>query len=101
MQTCDKNLRPIQVGDILKVYHFTGHGNKKHYMYKHVVGLRKLGGGNGGKIPLVDYFNVSHLGLNNDDDNYNLGLNEGVKGDYEIVQGWDPDFDEREKVTPD
>lgn len=98
MQTCDKNMIPVQVGDVLKVFHFTGARRKKHYMYKHVVGLNKLGGGNGGKIPLVDYFQVSHLGAG--DESYHIGMNEGVMLDYEVVQGENPHFEDRDKLTP-
>lgn len=38
----DINGRPILPGDTLKVYHFTGTRNKKHYMYKYVAGVAQL-----------------------------------------------------------
>ena len=97
MQTCDKNMRPLRVGDVLKVYHFTGARRKKHYMYKQIVGTRMLGGLNG---PKVEYFDVSHLNMGRDD-GYTIGMDEGVLHDYEIVQGLDvyPDnWEDREKV---
>ena len=78
MITCDKHGREIKIGDILKVYHFTGARQEKYYMYKQVIGERLLGG-LGGK-PKVPYFDVS----------------EGIKQDYEILQGLD-DIEERPK----
>lgn len=98
MQTCDKNMRPLRVGDVLKVYHFTGARRKKHYMYKQIVGTRMLGGLDG--RPKVEYFDVSHLNMG-EDENYTIGMDEGVLSDYEIVQGVDvyPDnWRDREKV---
>jgi len=103
MQTCDKNMRPLRVGDVLKVYHFTGARRKKHYMYKQIVGTRWLGGAklrDGSTVPMVEYFDVSHLNMGRDD-GYTIGMDEGVLHDYEIVQGLDvyPDnWEDREKV---
>ena len=92
--TRDKHGRKIMIGDVLKVYHFTAAlRRKKFYMYKQVVGFKMLGG-RGGE-PKHKYFDVSHLNLDRDR-GYNLGLNEGVLPDYEIVQGFD-DLDERNK----
>lgn len=100
MKTCDKNMRPFRVGDVLKLYHFTGARKKKYYMYKQIVGTRWLGGVLG---PEVEYFDVSHLNMGQDG-NYTIGMNLGVLHDYEIVQGLDvyPDhWEDREKVKPD
>lgn len=36
-QYYDSKLRPIHKGDLLKVFHFIGARNKKHYMYKIAV----------------------------------------------------------------
>ena len=94
-KTRDKHGREIKVGDVLKVFHFTGPRRKRFYMYKQVVGLRLIGGSGGTERSNV--FDVCHLNLS-DAENYTLGLNEGIKIDYEIVQGLD-EFDEREKVT--
>ena len=86
MRTCDKNLRPLMIGDIIKVYHYTAaKRRKRHYMYKQIIGYKTLGGGNGGKIPLVDYFEISHLNLDITE-NYYVGRYEGIKVDYEIIQ---------------
>jgi len=79
------------VGDVLKVFHFIGARRKRHYMYKQVVGFRQLGGLRGS--PKVDYFDISHLNMNGDD-NYHIGKNEGVLRDHEILQGLD-DIDDR------
>lgn len=92
--TKDKNNKPIMVGDVLKVFHFIGARRKKYYMYKHVIGFKQLGG-LGGK-PKVDYFEVSHLNMN-DIENYHIHLHEGILLDYEIVQGLD-DIEDRQSV---
>lgn len=88
--TRDKHGREFRVGDVLKVYHFTAAVRReKRYIYKQITGTRKLG-----KIP-TEYFDVSHLNLCTDD-NYTIGMNEGVLDNYEIVQGLDY-FKERRK----
>lgn len=100
VETCDKNLIPLRVGDVLKVFHFTGARRKKHYMYKQVTRTQWLGG-YGGR-PKVLYFFVSHLSLKpesvNGDGGYWLGMNEGMKSDYEIVQCPTADFEGRTKI---
>lgn len=91
--TRDMHGREIAVGDVLKVFHFTGARRKRHFMFKQVVGERLLGGLNGS--PKVPYFDVSHLNLSNDE-NYTIGKYEGRLIDYEIVQGLDF-FEDRPK----
>ena len=81
------------IGDILKVFHFTGARRKRYFMYKQIIGFRELGGAGGS--PKVDYFEVSHLNLS-DDRNYYIGQREGVLSDYEILQGID-DLEARPK----
>lgn len=107
MKTCDKNRRPLMVGDVLKVYHYTAaQRREKVYMYKQIVGLRALGGAklkDGSTVPMIDYFEVSHLDLG-EDGNYHIGMNEGRLDDYEIIQGVDiyPDhWKDREKADMD
>ena len=99
-ETCDKNRRPIRVGDVLKVFHFTGARRKRHFMYKQVTRTQWLGG-YGGK-PKVLYFFVSHLSLKPEsvsgDGGYWLGMHEGRLDDYEIVQSIKCDHEERERV---
>jgi len=87
MKTCDKNMRPFIIGDILKVFHYTSPVRRERiYMYKQIIGMYTLGGGNCGDIPLVDYFHISHLNLSNDE-NYYIGQDDGVMANYEIIQG--------------
>lgn len=89
LTTRDKNGREIKVGDVLKVYHFTGARRKRHYMYKQVICERPLGGlGGSEKTP---YFVVSHLDLS--DETYYLGKHEGLQNGYEIIQGLDDIFE--------
>jgi len=98
MRTCDKNYRPLKVGDVLKVFHFTGARRKKYFMYKQIIGVEYLGGSGGRqKVP---YFAVSHLNLkphSDSDGGYWLGLDEGILMDYEVVQSCCDDLEERAK----
>ena len=75
----DKNRRQIAVGEILKVFHFTGMRRKRHFMYKQVIGEIELGA-NG-----APYIEVSHLNLGADE-GYDLALDGRVLPDYEIIQ---------------
>ena len=99
-ETCDKHRRPMRVGDVLKVFHFVGPRRKKHYMYKQITRTQWLGG-YGGR-PKVLHFFVSHLSLKPEsidgDGGYWLGMHEGMKPDYEIVQCTTADFEDRAKV---
>lgn len=102
METCDKNGRPIRVGDVLKVYHYIGARGKRNFMYKQVTRTQWLGGyGNTSKIL---YFFVSHLNLKPEsisgDGGYWLGMHEGQLSDYEIVQSIKYDHEDRDRVTP-
>ena len=101
IETCDKNLRPLRVGDVLKVFHFTGARRKRHFMYKQITRTQWLGGY--GSAPKVLYFFVSHLSLKPEsvagDGGYWLGMFDGVMSDYEIVQCPTADHEEREKVS--
>jgi len=70
----DKTGREIYPGDTLKVFHFIGARRKRHYMYKHVIGVTETG-----------YLKVSHLGLEPD---YYLIYQDGrTHHGIEIVQG--------------
>ena len=84
----DKNGRSIEVGDVLKVFHFTGARRKRYYMYKQAKGLVHLGDE---KHPFMEF---SHLGKSGG--SYDLHMNGKILTDYEIVQGWD-DFEKRPK----
>lgn len=82
----DKTGRQIERGDILKVFHFTGHRNKRHYMYKQALGTKTLGSG-------TEYMMFSHLEMKDD---YYLERCDGrALRDYEIVQSIDAKFEGR------
>lgn len=91
----DKNGREILIGDVLKVFHFIGSRRKRHYMYKHVVGMDRLGKSN------RPHLRINHLNLS---DNTNYEPMDGRHlTDYEIVQGYGEDgkpFDDRPKKSP-
>lgn len=89
----DKTGREIMQGDVLKVFHFVGARNKRHYMYKQVVGERLLGQRQSA------YWWVSHL--NQTDDGYHLAKDGAVLRDTEIVQSVDARFEYRPRLTPD
>jgi len=86
----DKNRRPILEADILKVYHFTGARNKRHYMYKQAGKVNLFGKEN------VPYLKISHLDQSVDG-HYHEKYDGRVLTDYEIIQGY-PYFGDREKL---
>ena len=86
MKLYDKNRREIMVGDVLKVFHFTGSRRKKHFMYKQVVGVQSNFNSS------HERFKISHL--TNSEKNggtYTKAINDEVLEDYEIVQGFGDD----------
>ena len=82
----DKNGRPIQPYDVLKVFHFIGRNRERFYMYKHVTGIENNSGS--------EWLRVSHLGKCGG--SYLLRSDGRPMPDYEIVQG--ESFESREKV---
>lgn len=77
----DKKGIPIIKGDVLKVFHFTGHRNKKRYMYKYVLSTNE---GN-------NYYKIGHLSSNPNEfgkSYYYLKDKNQIENDYEIVQGY-------------
>lgn len=80
----DKRGLPLQIGDVLKVFHFVGARRKKHYMYKHVIGSGIWKDG-------THYLKVGHLDMTSD--HYEYELDDTILKDVEIVQGitafWD------------
>lgn len=91
----DKNRREIKIGDVLKVYHFTGARRKKYYMYKQAIEIKEFG-----KTP-TKYLAISHLDLSGK--NYHEILDGRVLNDYEIVQGFGGEgicFEDRPKKSP-
>lgn len=83
----DKTGRKLEVGDILKVYHFTGaRWRKRYFMYKQIVGTKTLG--KSGDLYLV----VSHLNMKDaegKDGGYYIAQDGKCLDDVEIVQGID------------
>ena len=77
MAIYDKNNRQIQIGDVLKVFHFTGKYGKKNYMYKHVIDYRV-------DTPPKNHYVVSHLDLSSSP--FYIKNDENVLEDIEIVQ---------------
>jgi len=95
----DKTGREIMIGDVLKVYHFTGARRKRHYMYKQVIDQVTLG-----KAPpnQGEYLFVSHLAMKERgqrDDGFHICLNGQILTDYEIVQGLDAYWQDRPRIT--
>lgn len=86
----DKNGREIMIGDIVKIFHFTGARRKRHYMYKQVVGERTWPSGNKRLF-------FSHLTMK-DGDGFYVSLDGGHHPDYEIVQSIDAQFEDRPRV---
>jgi hypothetical protein len=85
MNLRDKTGRQIETGDVLKVYHFTGARRKRHYMYKQVMGIRRL--------EHFDYAVIDHLDM---DTGHYLECCDGRKlMDHEIVQSVDAKFEAR------
>lgn len=87
----DKTGREIMQGDVLKVFHFVGARNKRHYMYKQVV-RERLG-------RQCHYWFLSHLNQR-DDDGYFLARDGTFYADYEIVQSVDARFEDRPRAAP-
>lgn len=91
----DKRGIPIERGDIVKVFHFTGARRKRHFMYKQCLGFKLIG-----KDANVPYMKFGHLTL--DDSEYYLERPDGrVMPNYEIIQSIDCKHDERPRSIPD
>ena len=84
MTLYDKNRRPIKVGDVVKVFHFIGKRNKKHYMYKYIYDKVTYPAGH-------TLYHILHLGSNPDEllksKYYEKDIDGIILEDYEIVQG--------------
>jgi len=92
MQAYDKTGREIKVGDVLKVFHFVGARNKRHYMYKQVTGKVFLG-----RLDPSPFLVVNHLNMD-PEDNYHVHMDGTVMSDYEIVNSRLCDHDTRPRV---
>lgn len=88
----DKRGIPIERGDVLKVFHFTGARRKRHYMYKQCLGFKFIG-----QNADVPYMKFGHLTFNDND--YYLERPDGRRlVVYEIVQSVDCKHEERERL---
>lgn len=90
----DKTGREIKLGDVLKVYHFTGaRWRKRYFMYKQVVGEQVWPNGD-------VCWSLNHLEMK-DGDGYYLARDGKVLSGYEIVQSATDDFHNRPRVRRD
>ncbi len=85
MNLRDKTGRQIELGDVLKVYHFTGARRKRYFMYKQALGTRTING--------TDYAVMDHLDMNAE--HYLECCDGRTLNDYEIVQSIDAKYQER------
>lgn len=86
----DKTGREIIIGDVLKVFHFTGSRRKKHFMYKQVVGRYLT------KDSKTPYLKLSHLDTSGD---WYSEREDGRKVEgMEIVQGAFDSHEDRVKI---
>lgn len=86
----DKTGRQIEVGDIVKVFHFVGARKKRYYMYKQAIGTKRLSSE-------TEYMMFSHLDMN---DAHYLEACDGRRlKDYEIVQSIDAKFEQRPRSS--
>lgn len=80
----DKHGIPIERGDIVKVFHFVGARNKRHYMYKQCLGIATYPSGS------KDLLFFSHLNFNDAiggrDGPYHERPDGRVMAGYEVVQ---------------
>lgn len=74
----DKKGRKIELGDILKIYHFTGARRKKYFMYKQVISEVSRFSND------KSFFLISNLALR--DSSYHLEKDNSLHNEIEIVQ---------------
>lgn len=96
IQISDSNLYdqsgiPIERGDVLKIYHFTGARRKRHYMYKQALGVFMMG-----EPRPIPFMKFSHLNMN-DAEYYWERCNGEVLPQYEIIQSIDYSHEERQR----
>lgn len=88
----DKRGIPIEVGDVVKVYHFTAAlRRKKNYMYKQCVEVGMWEAKE--HAPEYHWLKFSHLDMS--DDYYHEERNNMIRTDFEIVQSVKCDHEER------
>lgn len=93
----DKHGIPIERGDLVKIYHFTGARRKRHFMYHQALGTQSIGPSG------MPYMMFSHLNFIEDrrqqDGPYPELLDGRVLSDYEIIQSIDCKFEQRPRLT--
>lgn len=93
----DKRSRPIEPGDILKVFHYVGARGKHQFMYKQAVAYIELPNS---KSP---WLKISHLNRLNDEpwalgNNYYLEHADGrLLSEYEIVDSIEVNHNDRRR----
>lgn len=90
----DRTGREIMLGDVLKVYHFTGRNRKRYYMYKQVTQVGPINHESN-----HHYLHLSHLNLDRDR-GYHEYLDDRTLKDYEIVQSAADHFQDRPRTIP-
>ena len=78
----DKHGVPFAIGDVVKVFHFTGARRKRHYMYKQVVGKRTWP--NGYRCWLFSHLNMKPA--DGAEGGFYISRDGSHFDDYEIVQ---------------
>ena len=76
----DKTGRKIEVGDTLKIFHFTGSRRKKHYVYQYVIGKEKK--------PSWKRAMLKVSKLTPENEYYYIALDGSKRTGIEIVQGF-------------
>ena len=79
----DRTGREIRVGDVLKIFHFTGARRKRYYMYQYVLGRRKLESG-------TELLHISYLGKDGPNKGWHTPIDGRCMEGWEIVQGAGP-----------
>lgn len=87
----DKRGIPIERGDIVKVFHFVGARNRRHYMFKQCLGVDRYPNG---KRDYVFFSHLNFIGIGERNGPYHHDLGE-MLSDYEIVQSIKCDHDAR------
>jgi len=92
----DRRGIPIELGDIVKVFHFIGANQKRHYMFKQCLGLSRYPSSpEGWQGVFFSHLNFREIG-DRDNGPYHETPGEQLAG-YEIVQSIKCDHEQRER----
>ena len=90
----DKHGIPIERGDVLKVFHFTGARRKRHYMYKQCLGFKNIGPN--ADVPYLVFSHLNFVEESTAPDGPYLERPDGrTLEHYEIVQSIKCDHEQR------